>query len=72
ALEAEFDAWNLTGERRVAALGDDAAIEATLLQFFEAGAGTVLLQSRSDEPDLERFVDDVGRVAARVRGGTPA
>jgi alkanesulfonate monooxygenase SsuD/methylene tetrahydromethanopterin reductase-like flavin-dependent oxidoreductase (luciferase family) len=67
AIEAEFDAWNLTGERRVAAVGDDAAIEAALLQFFEAGAGTVLLQSRSDEPDLERFVDDVGRVAARLR-----
>ena len=35
--------------------------------FTEAGADTVLLQSRSDEPDLEAFVADVGRVAARVR-----
>ena len=67
ALEAEFDAWNLAGERRVAAVGDDDAVEATVRQFFEAGADTVLLQSRSDEPDLEAFVADVGRVAARVR-----
>lgn len=70
AIEAEFDAWNLEGERRVAAVGDDAAIEATLREFFEAGAGTVLLQSRSDEPDLDGFVDDVGRVAARMRGAS--
>ncbi|HEY4267217.1 MAG TPA: LLM class flavin-dependent oxidoreductase [Galbitalea sp.] len=66
-IEEEFDEWNLSGERRVAAIGDDAAIESTLREYFDAGVGTVLLQSRSNEPDLERFVDDVARVAARLR-----
>ena len=66
-MEAEFDLWNLTGERRFAATGSDAEIEATVRTFLDAGATTVLLQSRSHEPDLDGYIDAVGRIAARLR-----
>ena len=66
-MEAEFDLWNLAGERRFAATGSDAEIEATVRTFLDAGATTVLLQSRSHEPDLDGYIDAVGRIAARLR-----
>lgn len=67
-MEAEFDLWNLTGERRFAATGSDAAVEATVRRLLDAGATTVLLQSRSHEPDLDGFIDGVGRIGARLAG----
>ncbi len=66
-MEPEFDLWGLSGERRFAATGSDAEIEATVRTFFDAGATTVLLQSRSHEPDLDGYIDAVGRIAARLR-----
>ena len=67
-MEAEFDLWNLAGERRFAATGSDEEIERTVRRFLDAGATTVLLQSRSHEPDLDGWIDAVGRVGARVHG----
>lgn len=66
-MEAEFDLWSLQGERRFAATGTDGEVVATVERFFDAGAGTVLLQSRSHEEDLDAWIDAVGRVAARAR-----
>jgi alkanesulfonate monooxygenase SsuD/methylene tetrahydromethanopterin reductase-like flavin-dependent oxidoreductase (luciferase family) len=66
-MEAEFDRWSLAGERRFAATGSDAEIEATVRTFLDAGATTVLLQSRSHEPDLDGYIDAVGRIAARLQ-----
>ena len=65
-MESEFDLWSLTGERRFAATGSDADIEATVRRFLDVGATTVLLQSRSQEPDLDGYIDAVGRIAARL------
>ncbi|MBW4041355.1 MAG: LLM class flavin-dependent oxidoreductase [Acidobacteria bacterium] len=67
-MESEFDLWNLSGERRFAATGPDAEIETTVRRFLDAGATTVLLQSRSHEPDLDGYIDAVGRIAARLHG----
>jgi alkanesulfonate monooxygenase SsuD/methylene tetrahydromethanopterin reductase-like flavin-dependent oxidoreductase (luciferase family) len=66
-MEAEFDRWGFTGERRFAATGDDEAVTAVVREFVDAGAGTVLLQSRSAEPDLDAWIDAAGRIAARLR-----
>lgn len=66
-MEAEFDRWSLEGERRFAALGSDDEIVDVVQRFAAAGAGTVLLQSRSHEPDLEGWTDAAGRIAARLR-----
>jgi alkanesulfonate monooxygenase SsuD/methylene tetrahydromethanopterin reductase-like flavin-dependent oxidoreductase (luciferase family) len=67
-MEAELDAWHLQGERRIAATGTDQEIAATVRSLLEAGATTVLLQSRSDEPDLDAYVDAVARVRGLVLG----
>ncbi|MEO7720443.1 MAG: LLM class flavin-dependent oxidoreductase [Pseudolysinimonas sp.] len=64
-MEAEFDEWKLEGERRVAATGSDDEIEATVREMIDAGATTVLLQSRSGETDLDGYLDAVARIAAR-------
>jgi alkanesulfonate monooxygenase SsuD/methylene tetrahydromethanopterin reductase-like flavin-dependent oxidoreductase (luciferase family) len=66
-MQSEFDTWNLAGERRFAAIGDEASVASVVRDFVNAGATTVLLQSRSDERDLETYVDAVGRVAELVR-----
>jgi len=66
-MEAEFDDWKLEGERRVAATGSDDAIEATVRTMLDAGATTVLLQSRTGEQDLDGYLDAVARIAARFR-----
>jgi len=66
-VEAEFDAMGLTGERRSAAAGSEASVAATAAELFDAGAGTVLLQSRADEPDLEGYAERAGGVAALLR-----
>jgi alkanesulfonate monooxygenase SsuD/methylene tetrahydromethanopterin reductase-like flavin-dependent oxidoreductase (luciferase family) len=66
--EREFDLWKQTGERRFAAIGSDAAIEATVRDFVDAGATTVLLQSGSHETDLPGYAASVGRIALRLRG----
>jgi alkanesulfonate monooxygenase SsuD/methylene tetrahydromethanopterin reductase-like flavin-dependent oxidoreductase (luciferase family) len=63
-MQAEFDAWGFEGERRFAATGDDEAIAAVVRDFVDAGATTVLLQSRSHEPDLDGYVRAVARVQA--------
>jgi alkanesulfonate monooxygenase SsuD/methylene tetrahydromethanopterin reductase-like flavin-dependent oxidoreductase (luciferase family) len=67
-MEHEFDAWKLTGERRYAAVGSDESIEASVRDLFEAGATTVLLQSRSHEPDLDGYISSVGRIQSRLFG----
>jgi len=66
-MELEFDGWRLTGERRFAATGSDDEIEAVVRAMYDAGADTVLLQSRSHEPDLDAYTASVGRIAARLR-----
>lgn len=66
-MEAEFDLWHLEGERRFAAMGDEDAVAQVVRDFAEAGATTVLLQSRSHEPDLAAWTEQAGRVAARLR-----
>jgi alkanesulfonate monooxygenase SsuD/methylene tetrahydromethanopterin reductase-like flavin-dependent oxidoreductase (luciferase family) len=66
-MEAEFDRWHLTGDRRFAATGDDDAIESVVHDLFAAGATTVLLQSRSEEPDLDAYIEAVGRIQARLQ-----
>jgi alkanesulfonate monooxygenase SsuD/methylene tetrahydromethanopterin reductase-like flavin-dependent oxidoreductase (luciferase family) len=70
-LEAEWDAWKLEGERRTGAAGDDDAILAEVRAHLAAGAGTVLLQSPTHEPDLDRWIDDAARIAVRFRQENP-
>lgn len=64
-MEAEFDRWGLTGDRRFAATGTDDEVAATIARFVDAGADTVLLQSRSHEEDLDGWIDAAGRIAGR-------
>jgi alkanesulfonate monooxygenase SsuD/methylene tetrahydromethanopterin reductase-like flavin-dependent oxidoreductase (luciferase family) len=66
-MERELDDWKMEGERRFAATGSDDAIEATVREFYDAGATTVLLQSRSGETDLGGYIAATGRIAARLR-----
>ncbi|HEY0249060.1 MAG TPA: LLM class flavin-dependent oxidoreductase [Gryllotalpicola sp.] len=65
-LEAEFDAWKLAGERRFGAAGTEDQVAAVVRELFEAGATTVLLQSRGAEPDLLGYAAAAGRVAKLV------
>ncbi|MGN6327061.1 LLM class flavin-dependent oxidoreductase [Pseudolysinimonas sp.] len=65
-MEAEFDHWHLEGERRFAATGSDDEIEATVRSMLDAGATTVLLQSRASEDDFIGYLDAVARIAHRV------
>ena len=67
-MAAELDRWGLPADRRFAATGDDAAIESAVRQLIAAGATTVLLQSRSEEPDLDGYADAVGRIQDRLAG----
>ncbi|MCU1420791.1 MAG: class flavin-dependent oxidoreductase [Microbacteriaceae bacterium] len=67
-MERELDDWKMEGERRFAATGTDDSIEATVREFYDAGATTVLLQSRSGETDLPGYIAATGRIAARLRG----
>ncbi|RIX30524.1 LLM class flavin-dependent oxidoreductase [Amnibacterium setariae] len=67
-MEPEFDAWGMQGDRRFAATGGDDEIEAVVRSLATAGATTVLLQSRSHEPDLPAFIDGAGRIRARLAG----
>ncbi len=64
-MEAEFDAWRFEGERRVAVTGSDDDIAAGVRAMLDAGATTVLLQSRTGERDLEGYLDAVARIASR-------
>jgi alkanesulfonate monooxygenase SsuD/methylene tetrahydromethanopterin reductase-like flavin-dependent oxidoreductase (luciferase family) len=65
-MAPELDAWRLEGERRYAATGTDEEVSAAVCALADAGATTVLLQSRSAEPDLEAYVDAVGRIRRLV------
>ena len=67
-MDAELDAWHLEGDRRFAASGTDDEVAATVQALIDAGATTVLLQSRSDEPDLGTYVDAVARIRRRLLG----
>jgi alkanesulfonate monooxygenase SsuD/methylene tetrahydromethanopterin reductase-like flavin-dependent oxidoreductase (luciferase family) len=67
-MEAEFDRWQLTGERRYAAVGSVEQVAATVREVFDAGATTVLLQSRTGAGDLEGFAANAGRVRELVAG----
>jgi alkanesulfonate monooxygenase SsuD/methylene tetrahydromethanopterin reductase-like flavin-dependent oxidoreductase (luciferase family) len=66
-MEAEFDRWRLTGDSRFAATGEDEAVEGVVRELLDAGATTVLLQSRSTEEDLDAYTEAVGRIQARLR-----
>jgi alkanesulfonate monooxygenase SsuD/methylene tetrahydromethanopterin reductase-like flavin-dependent oxidoreductase (luciferase family) len=66
-MEAEFDAWRLAGERRYAATGSIDEVAATVREVIEAGATTVLLQSRSELEDLADFARNAGEVARLLR-----
>ena len=48
--------WNDTSEEETVAVGDAAAVAATIGRFARAGADTVVLQPTLDEPDPEGFV----------------
>ncbi|GAA4154608.1 LLM class flavin-dependent oxidoreductase [Gryllotalpicola daejeonensis] len=66
-METEFDAWRMTGERRYAAAGSVEQVAATVREVFEAGATSVLLQSRTNLDDLEGFAANAGEVARLLR-----
>ena len=66
-MEREFDDWKEPAEKRFAATGSDDAIEATVRELYDAGATTVVLQSRSHETDLLGYIAATGRIAARLR-----
>jgi len=61
-MEAEFDRWRFTGERRYAAVGSVGDVAATVRDVFAAGATSVLLQSRMGDDDVEGFARNAGRV----------
>lgn len=61
-MASEFDRWKFTGERRYAALGSPESVAQTVQEVIDAGATTVLLQSRSDLDDLAAFADRAGQV----------
>jgi len=61
-MEAEFDAWKMAGERRYAATGSPESVAATVRDVSEAGATSILLQSRSDEADFAGFAASAGLV----------
>jgi alkanesulfonate monooxygenase SsuD/methylene tetrahydromethanopterin reductase-like flavin-dependent oxidoreductase (luciferase family) len=67
-MEAEFDRWELTGERRYAAVGSVEQVAATVREVYDAGATTVLLQSRTGDDDIEGFAANAGAVARLLRG----
>ena len=67
-VEAEFDRWEFTGERRYAALGSVEEVAATVREVFDAGATSVLLQSRTDADDVEGFVANAGKVRELLLG----
>jgi alkanesulfonate monooxygenase SsuD/methylene tetrahydromethanopterin reductase-like flavin-dependent oxidoreductase (luciferase family) len=66
-MEAEFDRWRFTPERRYAATGSIASVAATVRELVDAGATTVLLQSPSDTHDVEGFAQNAGLVARALR-----
>jgi alkanesulfonate monooxygenase SsuD/methylene tetrahydromethanopterin reductase-like flavin-dependent oxidoreductase (luciferase family) len=61
-MEAEFDDWGLTGDRRVAALGSVAQVAEVVAGFREAGVTNVVLQPIANEPDLDGFIAQAGEV----------
>jgi alkanesulfonate monooxygenase SsuD/methylene tetrahydromethanopterin reductase-like flavin-dependent oxidoreductase (luciferase family) len=61
-MEAEFDAWKMTGERRYAAVGSPESVAATVREVAQAGATSVLLQSRSDDAGFAAFAASAGLV----------
>ncbi|HAS31224.1 MAG TPA: LLM class flavin-dependent oxidoreductase, partial [Microbacterium sp.] len=71
ALEAEFDAWGFSGERRFAASGDDAAVAEAIAALTDAGATSVILQPLSHDADLAPYAAATARVTAIVRAAEP-
>ena len=71
ALEAEFDAWGFSGERRFAASGDDAAVAEAIAALTDAGATSVILQPLAHDADLAPYADATARVTAIVRAAEP-
>lgn len=67
-MEAEFDRWQFAGERRYAAVGSPESVAQTVQEVIDAGATTVLLQSRTDADDIEGFADNAGLVRRRLLG----
>lgn len=66
-MEGEFDRWQFTGQRRYAAVGSPESVAETVREVIDAGATTVLLQSRTDSHDIAAFADNVGRVRELLR-----
>jgi alkanesulfonate monooxygenase SsuD/methylene tetrahydromethanopterin reductase-like flavin-dependent oxidoreductase (luciferase family) len=67
-MEAEFDSWNLTGDSRFGATGSEEDVAGVVREMIDAGATTVLLQSRSHEEDLAAWTAAAGRVRELVLG----
>ncbi|MCL2794878.1 MAG: LLM class flavin-dependent oxidoreductase [Microbacteriaceae bacterium] len=67
-MEAEFDAWKMTGERRYAGLGSVESVAATVREVAAAGATSVLLQSRSLGVDFAAFARSAGHVKQLISG----
>ncbi|PZU39679.1 MAG: LLM class flavin-dependent oxidoreductase [Microbacterium sp.] len=64
-LTGEF-AGASPGSDRFAAVGDARAVARAVEQLMDAGATTVVLQPRADEPDLAGFAQRAGEVARLI------
>ena len=65
-VNGDLARWNLPHDRSLAAVGDSSDVAEAAERFFAAGADAVVLQSTSDEPDLEGFMHQVGHVSRQL------
>jgi alkanesulfonate monooxygenase SsuD/methylene tetrahydromethanopterin reductase-like flavin-dependent oxidoreductase (luciferase family) len=60
-LAAELRSWSLDPADDVAITGGAQELAEGIRRWTEAGADAVVLQPTADEPDLEGFIDLIGR-----------
>jgi len=60
-LDAELRSWALDPAQEVAIAGDAEQLAEGVRRWTAAGADAVVLQPTQDEPDLEGFIDVIGR-----------
>ncbi|RXZ72988.1 LLM class flavin-dependent oxidoreductase [Agromyces albus] len=65
-VNGDLARWNLPVDAGLAAVGDASEVAEAAERYFAAGADVVVLQSTSDEPDLEGFMRDVGEVSRQL------
>lgn len=65
-VNGDLARWSLPVDSGLAAVGDTSEVAEAAEQYFAAGADVVVLQSASDEPDLEGFMRDVGEVSRQL------